>query len=153
MSSTSGRPYDDAMAGEVDRLLRQLGQGAPARPRSTPSSRPGTATSIPGDRPAPLPLPSPLGVWGRVLLGAILVGALTRWPYFYCGLALASYLSAAAFAVLAGVLGARAAWRRRMGWAHTLALLVIMAGGVLGAHQVLMRVGYTATSAAWGCPG
>ena len=147
-SDTSER---DPMAGEVDRLLRQLGPkvARPPRPRP-PNGRPRPSDA---PRPRPLTLPSPLGVWARAILGVVLAAALTQWPYRLCGLALAGYFTAATFVVTAGVWAAHAAWRRRMGLAHTLAIAVVFAGLALAAHQVLARVGYTAVQAAWGCPG
>jgi hypothetical protein len=38
-----------------------------------------------------------------------------------------------------------------MGLAHTLSLLVVLAGGILAAREVLPRIGYTKYSALWVC--
>jgi hypothetical protein len=143
------RPDQDALAGEVDRLLRQL------RPGETGALRPPVATA--STRAAPLAaededlVPSTFGVWGRVLLGWLLAAGLTQWPYRYCGVALLTYLAGTAILIIAGIWGARGAWRLRLGFAHTLAILMIFAGSILAAHQVLPRYVYGAVAATWRC--
>ena len=156
MPRKSDTPDRDPMAGEVERLLRQLGPKEDPRIRPRPPKLPDPGRGRrPSDahRPRPITLPSPPGVWARAALGVVLAAALTQWPYSLCGLTLAGYFVAAAFVVTAGAWAAHAAWRRRMGPAHTLAIAVVFAGIALAAHQVLARVGYTAVQAAWGCPG
>ena len=111
------------------------------------------------DRPAPPPprptttLPTPLVVWARVGLGALLAGAMTQWPYAVCGLPLAFYLLGTAMVLVMGLWGARDAWRTRMATAHVLAIALLFAGTALAAHQILTRVGYTAVEATWRCTG
>lgn len=139
------------MAGEVDRLLRQLGTpGGEPGPARKPGSRPDGPATPP---PVTVTLPSPLGVWVRVALGAALAAAMPFWPYRTCGLALAGFFAAAAFVVLAGTWAGYASWRRRMALAHTLAIVLIFAGIALITFQVLPRVGYAATQLPWSCPG
>lgn len=151
MPRKSEPPARDPMAGEVERLLGQLGPRHQERPRRPPPDSRPRANGAP--RSLPVTLPSPLTVWMRTALGALLAAALTQWPYRLCGLPLAGYFIAAAFVVTAGVWAAYGAWRRRMGSAHVLAIAVVLAGIVLAGHQVLARVGYTAVQAAWTCPG
>ena len=43
-------------------------------------------------------------------------------------------------------------WKRRMGLAHTVSLLVILWGLGLGAAVVLPRIGYAKVAATWFCP-
>ena len=139
-------PEQQAMAGEVDRLLRQLNPEQARRP--TPS-HPGVATG-PASAPT-VTLPSPIGVWIRTALGAVLAGALTLWPYRFCGLALAGYLGASAVVAIAGVWAAHASWRRRMGIAHVVGISVVFVGLTLAALQLLPRLGYGAAAVPWGC--
>ncbi|HUG39429.1 MAG TPA: hypothetical protein VMM12_03035 [Longimicrobiales bacterium] len=136
------------MAGEVDRLLRQLRppEERVPRPATTPRPRPATAR-----RPAPLP--TPRGVWARVALVTVLAIGLTQWPYAICGFPLAGYLAAVVVALVAGVWAGHAAWRTRMGLAHIVAIILLFAGAALGARQVLPRLGYAPVETAWRCPG
>jgi hypothetical protein len=91
--------------------------------------------------------------WFRVGLGAALGVAMTQWPYFHaCGTALLLYLGAAGVVSLSGLWGAVSAWRRRMGLAHVVALLVFLWGGILVGSVVLPRIGYAKRVATWWCP-
>lgn len=131
---------------DVDRLLRKLildQDDAPPPPRPT-STRPPTPVAT---------LPSPMGVWGRVILGAVLAGALTQWPYAFCDLPLAGYLLGTILVMVTGVWAAHGAWRTRMATAHAFAIGLLFIGAALTAHQVLTRVGYAAVEAAWRCTG
>ena len=179
------QPERDPMAGEVDRLLRQLRpgtreptspgfvSGAPVpgpdstRRRSPSGMPPGSGT---GTRPyprsgsrtlrprptglAPLPTgPTALGVWGRVVLGAALAGALTQWPYRTCGLELTAYLAAAVMVLVAGIWAAVAAWRARTGFAHVVAIVLLFTGVGLAAYPLIpqTRYGHAPVTAAWRC--
>lgn len=144
-------PDHEAMSGEVDRLLRQLGPETakpvpPSTARPEPRPGPAVAPSSPADAP-----PSALGVWGRLILGVGLAWALTRWPYRFCEVALASYLVGVTMLLIAGIWAAHAAWRARLGFAHIVAILLLFAGAGLGAHQVLPQVGYGGMEATWRC--
>jgi hypothetical protein len=155
------RSHDpDSMRGDVERLLRQLRQLGPATPDATPAPAPlpaGPARTAhvnrgsPVVRTVPVTLPSPLGVWARIALGAVLAGALTQWPYPFCGLDLAGYLAAAGTLAMAGAWAAHAAWRRRMPLAHALAITLILTGATLTALQTLPRPGHPPTPAVWRC--
>ncbi|MFW6079479.1 MAG: hypothetical protein ACODAE_07660 [Gemmatimonadota bacterium] len=96
-------------------------------------------------------LPTPLGVWGRVVLGLTLSVAMSQWPYPTCGLPLAGYMVAAATVLATGVWAGRASWRRRMGAAHVLAMGIVLAGITLVALEVLPRIGYAPVETAWRC--
>ncbi len=161
------RPEQKWMHGEVDRLLQQLGPDTPTSARRGPSrpaaTRPATskvrprprpqAGPRPSSRPLPITLPSPLGVWARVAPGAALVGALTQWPYGYCGLPLVAYLIAIVIVLGAGTWAAHAAWRRRMGRAHLAALSIMFAAATLAAAHVLPRLGDPSIRTIWRCVG
>jgi hypothetical protein len=145
------RNWDKELA-EIDKIIAK----SPA-----PTSPPAVAAA-PGAAPAPARSASPapavtkrgkLATWLRVLLGVGLVVGMTQWPYFHaCGTSLYLYLGALGVVVLAGVWGAVSSWRRRMGLAHLIALLVTVAGLALLASEVLPRIGYAKRTAVWGCP-
>jgi len=159
MPKPAREPRPDPMMREVDRLLAGLaGTGSPPdgdhRPRdkalaphptvnrSTPRRR---ATDAPsrGDR---------AGLWARVLLGMVLGGAITQWPYPHgCGLPIVGYLGAVGMVMVTGAWIAVASWKLRSEVVHILALVIVFWGIVLAAEQVLPRVGYAAERASWHC--
>lgn len=151
----------DGMSAEVDRLLKQLpgadpmlrGSGSAPKPGVTrsPLSDPMRASPAPGGPRDPT-AQQKLGVWVRVGLGLVVGVLMTQWPYRHgCGLSLYLYMAAVVAVTVAGVWGALSSWKLRMGVAHLLALLVVGWGLVLGATQVLPRVGYAARAATWQC--
>jgi hypothetical protein len=94
----------------------------------------------------------PAGVWARVMLGFLLGVALTQWPYAHaCEKPLILYLVAVTTVMVAGLWGAHASWRSRMGLAHIIALGTILWGLTLSAQEVLPRVGYAKTRLSWRC--
>lgn len=139
----------DPMAHEVDRLLRELDPPEQRKRRMAAKPRP------PRTPPPPqitITLPSPLGVWLRVILGTVLAAAMTQWPYPLCGLPLAGYFAALAVVMIAGGWAGYASWRRRMGLAHIVAIGLVFTGLSLAALQVLPRIGYGPVAMAWPCP-
>jgi hypothetical protein len=65
------------------------------------------------------------------------------WPYpTRCGFGLAGYLAAVAAVFAGGVWSSVWTWRHRTGRAHVLSLLLILWGMVLGATELLPRLGY-----------
>ena len=119
---------------------------APATP--TPAGRtpatPGVATPatrLPGV--APGKPPSRVGAFLRLgLAGALAVGMLL-WPFdARCGLGLAAYLGAVGVLVFAGGWSAVWTWRHRTPRAHIVALTIVLWGLVLGATEILPRMGY-----------
>lgn len=96
------------------------------------------------------------GVWGRLLLVAVLVAALFAWPYArQCGAGLYAYLAAGTMIVVGGLWVVAGSWRHRMAKAHGVALLIVLWGLTFLAAQVLPRTGYartdTAHPKAWRC--
>lgn len=146
----TGPPRDwDKELAEIDKLM------AKSRPTSgVPAAAP-SAPGVPAPRPAALPSTSGrerLATWGRVLLGVGLAAGMSQWPYRHaCGLSLALYLGATGVVVVAGIWGAEAAWRRRIGAAHVLSLVVVFWGLALVAGVLLPRLGYAADPATWLC--
>ena len=86
------------------------------------------------------------------MLGSLLAGGLTVWPYEYqCGWGLMTYLGAATLTFGTGLWTAIATWRLRLAIPHVLSLLVTLAGLVLLVHEIALRVGYAATHQIWLC--
>ena len=98
---------------------------------------------------------STLGVMARLVLAVGLGIGMVFWPYeARCGLALAGYLAAVIVVIAAGVWTSIWTWRHRSSRGHVLSLLLILWGGVLGAIEILPRVGYAkpdANRATWLC--
>lgn len=84
-----------------------------------------------------------LGVMARLVLAVALGVGMLFWPYSArCGVGLFGYLGAAAMVVVAGGWSSIWSWRHRSGQAHVLSLLLIVWGVILGATEILPRVGY-----------
>ncbi len=97
-----------------------------------------------------------LGVFARLGLSVVLGVGIVFWPYeARCGVGLAAYLVAVVAVATSGIWSAVWTWRHRTGRAHALSLLLILWGLVLGAVEVLPRVGYAkpmvAHPATWAC--
>jgi len=91
--------------------------------------------------------------WLRVGLGLLLAVGMTQWPYpNACGINLAIYLGAILTVAAAGLWSSVTSWRRQMGLAHALSLMVLLWGLILVAREVLPRVGYAAVTRTWVCP-
>jgi hypothetical protein len=164
MAEKSQSLSDDALAREVDRLLRKLpgadpylrGDPEPAKaePVRTPAGgvpRVGPARRV---RPTGPSRVQRIGVWVRVFLGAILAVLITQWPYSSgCGLGLSFYLIAVLAVLVAGTWAGVWSWRYRMGLAHAASITMIYWGVVLMSHEILQRNGYALVSATWRCGG
>lgn len=88
----------------------------------------------------------------RLILSVALGVAILFWPYGNrCGLGLAGYLIAVAAVVTSGVWSALWTWRHRTGRAHALSILLIVWGLILGAGEVLPRIGYAKQILSWSC--
>jgi hypothetical protein len=125
---------------------------AGARPVATGPAAPVTKTKV--ERP-------PVGAWAGWLKVTIAVAAavgLMFWPWppgLRCGTPLMGFTLATAGVTLLGIWSALGTWRHRLGLAHAASLLVVVWGLVLGAREVLPRVGYAIPtverSAGWTC--
>ena len=146
--SPADRDWDKELA-DIDKVIARS-PGPVGSPAAAPVAQGQGSRAIaapPGGRRAAL------WTWTQVLLGGLLAVGMTQWPYSHgCGIKLFLYLGAAGLVVVAGLWGTLSSWRRRMGLAHTLALLVVLSGMVLLAREVLPRAGYAKQVATWMCP-
>lgn len=97
-----------------------------------------------------------LAVWARLVVVAILAGAVLSWPYSRgCGFGLSTYLAATAMIIVGGLWVVACTWTQRMARTHAIAMLVTLWGVGLVALEVLPRVGYARTdpsqSVTWFC--
>jgi hypothetical protein len=143
------RDWDKELA-DIDKMMAKLPAGAEGSTAPAAPARRGGAPAVPA-APAGGRL-AVLTTWARVILGLALAVGITQWPYpSACGLNLAVYLGAILTVIVAGFWSGVTSWKRRLGWAHTLSLLVLLWGMVLVAREVLPRAGYARTVAHWTC--
>jgi hypothetical protein len=140
----------DAELKKIDRQLESVSDEAllPSKAAATPAAR---AKIVEKQRST-----NTLGVMARLLLAIILGGAMLFWPYSArCGVGLFGYLGAVGVVLTAGIWTSIWTWRHRSARAHVLSLLIVLWGGVLGAIEVLPRIGYASPSpdhpAEWIC--
>lgn len=142
------RNWDKELA-EIDKVIAKQPAGGPQ-----PAQR---GAALPASRGSAAPVPasgrSALTAWVRVLLGvAVAAGVGWAWPYAHsCGIPLYGYLAAAGGVVLAGIWSGVTTWRRRLGLAHVISLLVILCGVGLVAKVLMDRSDYPRHPATWRC--
>lgn len=151
MSGETGGPRNwDKELADIDKIMAGT---PPAKLVPGPSAAPQAPTARRSAAVGPVGRKEFLSTWFRVGLGVLLGLGMTQWPYFHaCGTSLFLYLGAVGVVSLSGLWGAITSWRRRMGLAHTLSLLVLIWGGVLAASAILPRIGYAKRAAVWWCP-
>lgn len=147
-------PDWDKVLAKIDKQIDSLPddklqpQPAAAPTRATPPGSPPAAGAPAPGTPAPRRETTAFGVFGRLLLAIALGVSILFWPYpARCGIGLFGYLAAVVTVFVAGVWSASWTWRHRTAPAHVLALLVALWGLVLGAVEVLPRVGYAVPNA------
>ena len=147
MAKEKERDWDREMR-EVDKLLAKLPEADPALGRGVPtvpvSPRAAGAPGVgaPGAvHPGPARGRAWLSTWLRVGLGLALAVGMLAWPYTHaCGLKLVFYLIGATTVTVAGVWSALTSWKRRLGVAHALSIVLIIWGLALAGRQILPRV-------------
>jgi hypothetical protein len=164
------RDWDKELA-KIDKQLASISDEAlvakPAAPAAQTGKAPGEAgkASAPSRAPvAALPAGEPRvqrettgwAVYLRLLLSVAAGVALLLWPYdTRCGTGLIGYLGATGVVTASGIWSAVWTWRHRAPRAHTISLLLILWGMVLGSIQVLPRIGYGKPDpqhpATWAC--
>lgn len=165
----SDRDWDRELA-DID---RRLGAGSPEAAAARGARAPASAVpplqgaavdAVPPRRSVGTPAGAPgrrswraqLALLLRLVIGVAVVAALVYWPYpARCGAGLAYYLVLVAALAVAGLTTATSAWRHRAPFVHVLGLVMLAAAAVLGARDVLPRVGYAVPTAehpaAWSC--
>lgn len=139
----------DSELKKIDRMLEGASDEAllPAKSAATPQARAEAVAKQKGT--------STLAVMARLVLAVTLGVAMLFWPYdARCGIGLAAYLASVGVVLGAGVWTAVWTWRHRSSRGHTLALLLMLWGGVLGAIEILPRSGYAKpdpTRVGWAC--
>ena len=86
-----------------------------------------------------------IGASARLILVFALGAAIGMWPYSReCGWGWFGYVGVEAVIVTGGLWVAFTTWRGRLAKMHALSLLIVLAGLVLIAAEVLPRIGYAA---------
>lgn len=139
---------------ELKRIEREFDSGAGdpfirLEPSRKPAGRPISDPRRTG--------PSPLAVWGRLLLVVALAVGMYYWPYARsCGFGLYSYMGAATLVGAGALWAATSSWQARLARAHAASMLMFILALALLATQILPRVGYAVVDPgnppAWGCP-
>ena len=152
----SNKDWDKELA-KIDKQLESVSDAqlfpdakpAPTAPGKAPAGvSPGVSPGVAADRAAARSWPAIL----RLTLAVILGVAIMFWPYDNrCGAGLAGYLVAVAAVFGAGIWSAVWTWRHRAARAHTLSILLIGWGLLLGATEVLPRIGYAKQVLSWSC--
>ena len=161
------RDWDKEMA-KIDKQLASISDealvGKPVA-QTGPAGKAPAAKALPAGRAPVAALPSGgtveretrgWAVYLRLLLSVAAGVALVIWPYdTRCGTGLFGYLGATAIVTASGIWSAVWTWRHRAPRAHTISLLLILWGMVLGTIQVLPRIGYGKPDpqhpATWAC--
>jgi hypothetical protein len=87
-----------------------------------------------------------IGSSARLVLVLALGAALVMWPYSRdCGSGWFGYVGVEGVIVAGGLWVAATTWRARLAKLHVLSLLIVLAGLVLVAAEVLPRIGYAVT--------
>jgi hypothetical protein len=141
----------DAELKKIDRQLESMSDSAliPAAPKNAP---PAVRAEVAAER-------ATTRTWGaflRLALATALGVGILFWPYpKQCGVELGGYLVAVAAVAVGGLWSSVWTWRHRTARAHVLSLLLVVWGLLLGAMEVLPRVGYakadTTRPLGWSC--
>lgn len=141
----------DAELKKIDRQLESMSDSAlmPLPPKNAP----------PDARAEVAAVRATTRTWGaflRLALATALGVGILFWPYSrQCGPELVGYLAAVSAVAIGGLWSGVWTWRHRTARAHVLSLLLVVWGLLLGALEVLPRVGYARPDAArppgWRC--
>ena len=141
------RNWDKEMA-EVDRLLKKLPYADPHLTGGSQSTTKRTSVSA----PRPAGAADRVHPWVRLLLGLLVGIGMTQWPYPHgCGSQLLFYLLGVGAVIAGGLWSSVGSWRRRLGAAHFLSLVLILWGLGLAVGELLPRIGYAKVALPWLC--
>lgn len=124
--------------------------------KGAPSPKTASATTAPARAAAPATATGTWRGWIQVLIATGAAAGMMFWPWpGRCGWPLIGFAAASGVVALLGAWSAVGTWRHRLGIAHVASLLVIVWGVLLGAREVLPRVGYAIPTAergaGWAC--
>ena len=124
-----------------DQLLGPTKVQLPGAPKAeAPKGKPSKSAPVASGDP---PVTKAWAVYARLIISVALGVAMVAWPYpSRCGPWLFAYMGAVVVVVGSGIWSAIWTWRHRASHAHTLSLLLILWGLVLGSMEVLPRIGY-----------
>ena len=128
----------DAELKKIDKQLEGMSDSAliPAPAKGAP---PAAKAAVAAERATTRTWPA----FVRLSLASALGVGILFWPYpSRCGVGLAGYLVAVTAVTLGGLWSSVWTWRHRTARAHVLSLLLIAWGVVLGATEILPRIGY-----------
>ncbi|MGH7619744.1 MAG: hypothetical protein ACREPM_21230 [Gemmatimonadaceae bacterium] len=153
------RNWDKELA-KVDKQLASLSDEAPVQPAGgakggAPAKGSSKGASVSADT-GDVSGRARWGMYARVTLSVALGVGMVIWPYeARCGFGLAGYLAAVVVVITSGVWSSIWTWRHRASRSHALSLLIVLWGLILGAIEVLPRIGYAKPDlrhpAAWTC--
>jgi uncharacterized membrane protein HdeD (DUF308 family) len=122
---------------KIDRQLESVSDEA-LFPTKTGTGKGPNAAAVRAENVEKQRTTSTFGVFLRLLLSVALGVGIIFWPYdARCGFALAGYLAAVGVVTASGVWSAVWTWRHRSARGHTLSLLLVLWGVILGAMEVL----------------
>jgi hypothetical protein len=157
--------WDKELA-KIDKQLasmsdEELVAPAPARPALPATAgkgapKPARASAAAPVENAPLSRGAIFGLYARVGLAVALGIGMMFWPYdAKCGAGLSLYLGAVVAVLVSSTWSAIWSWRHRAARLHTLSLLLLTWGLILGGLEVLPKVGYAKPTllhpATWAC--
>jgi hypothetical protein len=153
------RDWEKELA-KIDKQMGSLSDDQLLGP--TPVQLPGTKGGAQAKQAKAAPAPGvpretkAWAVYARLTISVALGVAMVVWPYpSRCGAGLAAYLAAVVVVVGSGIWSSIWTWRHRASHAHTLSLLLILWGLILGSMEVLPRIGYAKPDlrhpATWAC--
>ncbi|MEP6766241.1 MAG: hypothetical protein ABJB66_18155 [Gemmatimonadaceae bacterium] len=141
-----------------EQLLAQ--NAAPSAPQRGPVAAPNAKAAPVATKAAASVAPSKtVGswiAWVQLVVASGAASGLWFWPWgTRCGLNAIGFTTAAGAVTLLGLWSAVGSWKHRQSYAHVLSFGVMIWGLVLGAREVLPRVGYAIPSdarpAGWTC--
>jgi hypothetical protein len=150
---------DKQLASLSDEALLGPPPAAPAAKGAAPAGKGAASAAAPAPTRSATgtPATTSFGVYARLTLSVLLGVGMMVWPYeARCGVGLAAYLAAVIVVVGSGIWSSIWTWRHRASRAHTLSMLIVLWGLVLGSLEVLPRIGYAKPDArhpsTWTCP-
>lgn len=136
---------DKQLASISDEELMNASAPAPV----VPGAQKGAATVPSASPPAGGKAPRKWVLYVRLGLALALAVGILFWPHaqysIACGVNLFLYLGASVLITGTGMWSAIWSWRHRAAGAHILSLAIMMWGLVVGAAEVLPRIGYART--------